>query len=240
MRISYPVLLVVIVLCSAPLDADGLDLKRILEPQSGAEPALNLEAHTLPGERMYSEFDYADQAVAELQADLRYNRKITIQAGEPLLGVLTRKGDPVYCSRHQRSGGHGGGFVCLRDADGDEKFDAFSIQGTSALIAKNLVLKEPAAAEFKSVALPGGDLPGYSGKFFRNEILYQGASKGTLRLLYREFLNDMARPAFTQELSFDMEEEGATIAIVKGARLEILEAGNEGVRFKVTQGFSGQ
>jgi hypothetical protein len=41
-------------------------------------------------------------------------------------------------------------------------------------------------------------------KAFRREILYSGGAKGTIQLQYREFANDFARPAFSQDLSFDL------------------------------------
>ena len=38
---------------------------------------------------------------------------------------------------------------------------------------------------------------------FRYELLYQGVANGVVRLLYREFVDDMARPSFSQELTFE-------------------------------------
>ena len=72
----------------------------------------------------------------------------------------------------------------------------------------------------------------------RLEILYQGAAGAVLRLLYREFVEDMARPAFSQELTFDLDPEGKAVAVVKGARLVISEADNEGITYIVESGFS--
>lgn len=66
---------------------------------------------------------------------------------------------------------------------------------------------------------------------FKRELVYSGVSKGTITLLYREFLNDMARPAFSQELKYDLGE-GNVIGF-KGARFQVVKATNLGIMYKV-------
>ena len=41
---------------------------------------------------------------------------------------------------------------------------------------------------------------------FHRELIYGGVSRGTITLTYREYANDMARPAFTQELNYDLAD----------------------------------
>jgi hypothetical protein len=69
----------------------------------------------------------------------------------------------------------------------------------------------------------------------KRELLYDGKSGTTIHLSYREFIRDMARPAFTQELSYDIRDD-RTVGF-KGARFEVLNANNTGVRYKVLNGF---
>ena len=70
-----------------------------------------------------------------------------------------------------------------------------------------------------------------SAQGFRRELLYSGVSKGTVTLQYREFINDFARPAFSQELKYDLSE-GNEIGY-KGARFLIIRASNTALRFKL-------
>jgi hypothetical protein len=49
--------------------------------------------------------------------------------------------------------------------------------------------------------------------------------------LYREYARDTARPAFSQEVEYDLSE-GNVIGF-KGARVEVLEATNFFTRYKV-------
>jgi len=59
-------------------------------------------------------------------------------------------------------------------------------------------------------------------------------AKGVVTILYREFLGNLARPAFSQELHFDLSE-GNEIGY-KGARFKILKANNLGITYLVTKG----
>lgn len=66
---------------------------------------------------------------------------------------------------------------------------------------------------------------------FEAELVYSGTADNTLRLMYREYMDGLARPAFTQELTYNLAES-KTITF-KSLTLEILEAGNSKVRFRV-------
>jgi hypothetical protein len=71
---------------------------------------------------------------------------------------------------------------------------------------------------------------------FKREIIYTGKSKNELTFQYREFINNMARPAFNQELKFDITDD--KIIGYKGARFEVLSAGNTIIKYKVLRHFS--
>jgi hypothetical protein len=69
----------------------------------------------------------------------------------------------------------------------------------------------------------------------RKEILYDGRSGSTIRLSYREFTQDLARPAFTQELSYDIASD--KIIGFRRARFEVLSAGNSSISYRLLSGF---
>lgn len=64
----------------------------------------------------------------------------------------------------------------------------------------------------------------------KKELIYTGVSKNVISLVYREYQNDLARPAFSQDLKYDLGE-GRVIGF-KGARFEVLKATNLGLTFK--------
>ena len=70
----------------------------------------------------------------------------------------------------------------------------------------------------------------------QQELLYEGKIGKELKLSYREFHGDLARPAFTQDLTFDLAD--GDVVGAKGARIEVLKASNVEIEYKVLQPFS--
>jgi hypothetical protein len=68
---------------------------------------------------------------------------------------------------------------------------------------------------------------------FTRELIYSGVSQGTISLTYREFVDGTARPAFTQELKYDLSQ-GNEIGY-KGARFKVIKAGNVEIKYVVTK-----
>jgi len=66
---------------------------------------------------------------------------------------------------------------------------------------------------------------------FRAEIMYSGVSGNTLKALYREYIDDWARPAYAQELQYDLSES-KTIAF-RSIRIEVIEATNSYLKYRV-------
>lgn len=66
---------------------------------------------------------------------------------------------------------------------------------------------------------------------FRRELIYTGRAGNAVSLLYREFVNDMARPAFAQQLQYDLAADA--VIGYKGARFEVMKADNTGITYRV-------
>ena len=66
---------------------------------------------------------------------------------------------------------------------------------------------------------------------FKKELIYMGGSATSITLMYREFINDMARPAFSQELKYEIAQD--PMIGYKEARFEILKATNSSIKFKI-------
>ena len=75
------------------------------------------------------------------------------------------------------------------------------------------------------------DYAEYDKDSFKRELVYSGISQKTISILYREFINDMARPAFSQELKYDLSQ-GEAIGF-KGARFQVIKANNIEIGYKV-------
>lgn len=62
---------------------------------------------------------------------------------------------------------------------------------------------------------------------FRRELVYSGTAQSTLLVLYREFKDDSARPAFSQNLKYDFSK--GNIIGYKDARFDVLNVGNTSI-----------
>jgi hypothetical protein len=67
---------------------------------------------------------------------------------------------------------------------------------------------------------------------FKRELVYTGISQNTISILYREFINDFARPAYSQDLKYDISR-GNNLIGYGGARFQVIKADNINIRYKV-------
>jgi len=65
---------------------------------------------------------------------------------------------------------------------------------------------------------------------FKKELVYTGISQNVVSIMYREYKDDMARPAFSQDLKYDLSE--SKIVGYRGSRFEIIKATNQGLTYK--------
>ena len=69
----------------------------------------------------------------------------------------------------------------------------------------------------------------------RKTLIYSGRVGDRLKVGYREFSNNMARSAFSNEVEYDLSE-GRVIGY-SGAELEVIEASNTSITYRVLSGF---
>ena len=70
---------------------------------------------------------------------------------------------------------------------------------------------------------------------FQQTLIYNGKIGNRIALGYREFSGNMARPAFSNEVSYDLAE--STVLGYKGVRIEVIKATNTEITYKLLSGF---
>jgi len=70
---------------------------------------------------------------------------------------------------------------------------------------------------------------------FQKALIYNGLIGNKINIAYRESSNDYAHPAFNNEIGYDLSE--SKNISYKGAELEILDATNKSITFKVIRNF---
>lgn len=71
--------------------------------------------------------------------------------------------------------------------------------------------------------------------YYKQEFIYNGRVGNALKFIYREYIDDLARPAFTQDLQYDLSES-KTIGF-RGLRIDVLSATNTNIEYKIITQF---
>lgn len=71
---------------------------------------------------------------------------------------------------------------------------------------------------------------------FQQTLIYNGRVGNRISLGYREFTGSMARPAFSNQVDYDLAE--SKILVYQGAQIEVLDATNQGVTYRVLRNFN--
>lgn len=184
----------------------------------GQTPAVGTEATATVGSPILEKFRYDAVKVAITQVDVvrgTFTGDIKIAAGDPLYKVSSKAKYKACSTRGP----------CALDDDGDGTFDRIALDETVAA----LKLTAPVAYEVRDAVAPS------STGNFKQTITYLGVNGDTLRLSYREFLNDLARPAFTEELTFPLGKTYPQPVAFKDTKLIVLGIDGAGIRYRVEQ-----
>ena len=71
---------------------------------------------------------------------------------------------------------------------------------------------------------------------FQQTLIYSGKVGNKINIGYREFSSSVARPAFNNDVEYDLNES-KTIGY-KGALLEVIDANNQSIKYKVLKNFN--
>ncbi|UIP29001.1 hypothetical protein [Photobacterium sp. TLY01] len=78
--------------------------------------------------------------------------------------------------------------------------------------------------------------PVLSSNSFQQTLIYSGKVGNKINIGYREFSNNHARPAFNNDVEYDLNS--SKLIGYKGARVEVIDASNELIKYKVIRNFN--
>lgn len=205
----------------ALLVASSVSGDSVTRVNKGGSPALETESEVGTGDVVFSEFERSEVEFAKLKSDIRVSQSGKILPKGLILeaSIETGSGQKEYCK------GHDTAFYCLQDRDNNGSFDKVQIVGGGRPL-------ESVSGGYILEYQPVDDLPAW-----RKELLYQGASAGVARFTFREYGSDWTTPKASQDLAYDLSLDGSTEIVYQGARIQILSASSNSVRYKVLSGF---
>lgn len=200
----------------------------------GQRPGYGVETVASVGSHLLDRFDRLVLKGARVRYDVHVSLgmqgKIGIPAGSVLLirqknPLEACTGEDGFSDRILTTGG-----ACLKDTNMDGLFDR--AEGPMVFSSRNI--KQPVPYELVDLSVEGlAGLPQEERKSFRQTLTYLGVAAGSLRVSYREYTNDMARPAFTEELTFPLEVTYPQTITWRDTKFVLLELTGEGLRYRV-------
>jgi len=193
-------------------------------------PAAGVESVVTVGSPLLERYDAPDAKTATaitIQQDVRVSLgmqgKIHIASNSAFVVEQANPLKVCTVAQDAYSDWISGGPACLYDTDMDGKFD----RTDANVVFTSRKLKEPVPYVFVEVPQLAG------GSEFRQTLTYLGSAAGVLRVSYREFSGDMARPAFTEELTFPLEKSFPQTIRWRETRITLLASTAEGLRYRI-------
>ena len=190
---------------------------KILDSKQINSPALNAKVTTEIGQTMVEKgYEYLEKAIRLDSLPVSKSLKLkTLKAGDILPYVTTYAGNDLY---------YNSSFEGISVNEKSGKADFYTAEGVRHIVgSKQKIFYTQTTVTKRSEA------------GFKQQYIYNGKSGNTIKFTYREFNGDMARPAFTQDLQYDLSE--SNIIGFKELRIEVLKATNIDIEYKVLKSF---
>lgn len=194
-----------------------------------SEPPLNSVVSVQIGEEMLKQGKFYERAAIRLSQDIKFGM-FNMYTLTP--GVYVKVGEDQDSDFYKPSDGKGGGFV--KKAALADPWESIQLgkngEKISVITIFHVRASEKAVGIIKTKQLSLAD------DSFQQTLIYSGKVGSKIKLGYREFSNNQARPAFNNDVEYDLAE--SKVIGYKGARLEVIEATNEGIKYRVIQNFN--
>ncbi|MDK9721984.1 MAG: hypothetical protein OEL53_12460 [Rhodospirillales bacterium] len=151
----------------------------------------------------------------------------SFEAGTELKRISTHNGVSIY------SGPAKGGLIGLSPMIVGNYGIGVRDDGAVAYVqlAKGVIEETPG----RSVKFDKTQVVDETSDSVKREFIYSGRTGDALYFTYREFLRDMARPAFTQNVTYNVKD--GPIVGFKKLRLEVQKATNTEITYRLLSGF---
>jgi len=190
----------------------------------GSFPDVGVSTSVAVGQVMVTKYDYLSLATATLRDPVEgsfWAGRNPLTVGSVLTPAIS-SGQEVYCQPPARLGA-----PCLKDTDKDGRFDyGYTMNAYGMLVNGRSI--PPAAYRISDQSIKDG---------FKYELLYEGVDNGVLRIAYREFTENLARPAFSQDLTYTLDRDGHTRIRFRTVAATIHRADNKEIEYTVESGF---
>ena len=220
-KINWLLVIIVLSISSAS------QAKTLYEHTTYNKPDLGVENEVYLGDRMLV------QQVGEWKECITPHKTYSVdkfgtnaiyKGGEPMCKKELSDKKNYYWPNYNNSGGF---LLKVRWKERKGKYSLCQTSGMmTAMCVKNLTKND----------VEMGETFIYSANSFQQTIDYAGRNGDILKFNYAEYTDGFARQAFTREFQIDLNE--GKIAAYKGAIIEVIEATNIQIKYKLIRNFS--
>jgi len=195
-----------------------------------SQPALNTEATAYVGDEMLKQGKFYERDAIKLAEPLKFGGLMTAYTLSP--GYYIKTGEDKKSEFYLPAEGRDAGSVTKALlVDPWQSIQLYKDKPRICVVTVfNLHVCEEAKGVTRTKRLSLSD------DSFQQTLIYSGRVGNKINIGYREFSNSMARPAFNNDVEYDLNE--SKIIGYKGARLEVIEATNQFIRYRVLQNFN--
>jgi len=222
---------VAVILLSGCVTTQIIETPTVTE-KIGKTPELNRISSASVGSVIFSQFRYWSKTGYRLEEPVSIGLalgQISSASGDFLVRTIIG-GKPAFCTERKAYVDPFAGPIksaCYLDLVNSGRFTHVTAAPGAVWFEKALPVPIRYSSSEITVARPDA---------VRYELTYLGSSNKSLRLAYREFIGDLARPAFAQDVTYDIDQFPLLVTFRK-VRIEILDAGNAGLKYQVLSDF---
>lgn len=196
-------------------------------PKHVSKPPINTFNTAYVGDKMLEQGIFVDREVLYVPAKTKINFGYSLLAGNYEKTGQNGKGSFYRVINNIPNGG-----MVQKNPLADPFKDVMlGLDGKlcvlSAFNAKNCTSEHSARQTVVGIA---------SDNSFQQTLIYSGKVGNKINIGYREFSSNMARPAFNNDVEYDLNESKQIG--YKGALLEIIDANNQSITYKVLRNFN--
>ncbi len=199
------------------------------ETEVRVEPPIGEERTAPVGSLVWQEYQFEGTigVIIDTPVNTNWGRAETVDlpAGSALVILRERRLKACRTVTHLRNIGTKIWSDCLFDLDDDGRFERVSYNSSGA----SKRLDPPVAYRRDEIEMVGD--AGSSN--FRKELRYLGSDRTSLKLSYREFSNDIARPAFSEDLEIPLGETFPQDIAVKNQVITLFGIDGMGLRYAI-------
>lgn len=193
-----------------------------LQRTVGTNPTISTLSRASVGQVIFEDFNY----ISKNEPDhFRVVKPVNVSVA-PAMSVKASLETKIYAITDGKFCINNYGKDCFYDTNSDGKFETVSTQ--PGLIRFEKELETPVEYYETRGEQTITDKGGY-----RREIIYQGRDGNTLRAKYREFSNNLARPAFTQDLTYPINDDNQSEIVFQNVSISVHEVSNTKVSYTV-------